>query len=32
MADVNKLVKKYNIVNLKNIQEVKEHALKLNVV
>jgi len=32
MADVNKLVRKYNIVNLKNIEEVKEHALKLNVV
>ncbi len=32
MADVNKLVRKYNIINLKNIEEVKEHALKLNVV
>ncbi len=32
MADVNNLVRKYNIINLKNIEEVKEHALKLNVV
>ena len=32
MADVNKIVRKYNIINLKNIEEVKEHALKLNVV
>ncbi len=32
MADVNKLVRRYNIINLKNIEEVKEHALKLNVV
>jgi hypothetical protein len=31
MADVNKLVKKYNIINLKNIEEVKEHGLKLNM-
>ena len=32
MAEVNTLVRKYNIINLKNIEEVKEHALKLNVV
>ena len=31
MADVNNSVKKYNIVNLKNIEEVKEHGLKLNM-
>jgi hypothetical protein len=31
MADVNKLVRKYNIINLKNIEEVKEHGLKLNM-
>jgi hypothetical protein len=31
MADVNKLVRKYNIVNLKDIEEVKEHGLKLNM-
>ena len=31
MADVNNLVRKYNIINLKNIEEVKEHGLKLNM-
>jgi hypothetical protein len=31
MADVNNLVRKYNIINLKNIDEVKEHGLKLNM-
>ena len=31
MADVNKTVRKYNIINLKNIHEVKEHGLKLNM-
>ena len=31
MADVNKTVRKYNIINLKNIEEVKEHGLKLNM-
>ncbi len=31
MADVNNLVKKYNIINLKDIEEVKEHGLKLNM-
>jgi hypothetical protein len=31
MADVNKLIRKYNIINLKNIEEVKEHGLKLNM-
>jgi len=31
MADVNKIVRKYNIINLKNIDEVKEHGLKLNM-
>ena len=31
MIDVNKTVKKYNIINLKDIEEVKEHGLKLNM-
>jgi len=31
MAEVNTLVRKYNIINLKNIEEVKEHGLKLNM-
>jgi len=31
MADINKSVKKYNIINLKNIEEVKEHGLNLNM-
>ena len=31
LADVNNLVKKYNIINLKDIEEVKEHGLKLNM-
>ena len=31
MKDVHDYVTKYNIVNLKDIEEVKEHALKLNM-
>ena len=31
MSDVSKSIKKYNIINLKNIEEVKEHGLKLNM-
>jgi hypothetical protein len=31
MADVSNYVKKYKIINLKNVEEVKEHGLKLNM-
>ena len=31
LQDVYKSCKKYNIINLKNMDEVKEHCLKLNM-
>ena len=31
LKDVNEICRKHNIINLKDIEEVKEHALKLNM-